>query len=157
VGPERPPPGEVEHLRPERGRDALVLRHRVRRRVEPFEEGAHLGQRALIFGGRLGVSDADAEQEAAGEVARELRALRGHVGGLVHPHVEDPGGDRDRTRALEVRPHLLQRRAAAHPQRAEAGGLDLGQALQPFLVTPPDPDRPKVHIPHPCMPVTPSG
>ena len=40
----------------------------------------------------------------------------GDVGRLVLPHVEDPGGDGQRARALEERPRLLHRRAAADPQ-----------------------------------------
>jgi hypothetical protein len=103
------------------------------------------------------MSDADPEQEAPGERARDVGALRGDVGRLVLPHVEDPRGDRQRARALQERPRLRHRRAAADPQRAVAEGLDLGDAVKSFLMAPPDADRAEVHSHTLSRPVTPSG
>ena len=68
VGAERPLRREVEHLRPERGGDPAVGRHGF----EPVEERAHRGERARVVAVRLGVADADAEQEPPGEVGVEL-------------------------------------------------------------------------------------
>ena len=127
---------EVEHLRPERGGDPLVARHPAG--VEAVEERAHGAQRPRVVARGLRVPDADAEQEAAGEVARQLRVLRGDVGRLVLPDVEDPGGDRDLLRRLQVRPRLRERGRAAEPQRVVAERLELGHDAGARLVAAPD-------------------
>jgi hypothetical protein len=106
MGPERALGGEVEHLRTQRGGDALVARDRRLRRVEAVEECPHGRQRPCVVARGLGMPDADAEQEAAGELAGQLRVLRRHVSGLVLPDVEDPRGDRDLPGRLQVRAGL---------------------------------------------------
>ena len=67
VGAERALRGEVEHLRPERRRQPLVARDRRIARVKAVEERPHGGERARVVARRLGVPDADAQQEAAGK------------------------------------------------------------------------------------------
>ena len=96
MGPEGALRRQVQHLGSERGGAALVARHGRIGRVEPVEERSHGRQRLVVPARRLGMADADAEQEAVRERARELRVLRGDVRRLVLPHVEDPRGDRER-------------------------------------------------------------
>ena len=118
--------GQVEHLRPERGGQTLVLGHRRLGGVEAVEELAHRLQRARVVARRLRVADADAEQEAVRVVARELGVVARDVRRVVLPDVEDAGDDRERRRRLDVRARLLDRRAAAEPERAVAERLELG-------------------------------
>jgi hypothetical protein len=140
VGAARALGGEVEHPRPERGGHPALARDGLRCGVEAVEERAHRGQRGAVLGGRLAVADSDAEQEASREVALELRVLVGDVGRLVLPDVEDGGRHGQRAGALEEGAHLRERRAPAHPQRAEPERLDLRGAVDAVLMAAPDPD-----------------
>jgi Trk K+ transport system NAD-binding subunit len=152
VRAERPACREVEHLGSQRGGDARVAGNRRISRVQAVEELAHLGERLRVLARRLGVADADAEQESPRERPLELRALRRDVGRLVLPDVEDPGRDRHGARALQERPDLRERRAAADPQRREAERLELGHHVRPLPVHPPDADASKVHRSQPGRP-----
>jgi LuxR family maltose regulon positive regulatory protein len=91
------------------------------------------------------VADANAEQEAAGELAGELRVLPCDVGRLVLPDVEDAGRNRQRARRLQEGPRLGQRRAASEPQRGKAERLDLRHRLDTLAVQLPDPDLAQSH------------
>src|SRR3954447_20723961 len=144
VGAERALRGEVEHLRPERGGEPLIARHGLLSGVEAVEEVAHGLQRPRVVRGRLGMPDADAEDEAARELALELRTAGRHVGRRVLPDVEDARGDRERLGGLEEGPDLRERGAAPEPQRAEAEALDLRAALAAGTAGHPDPDAPEV-------------
>ena len=138
--------GQVEHLRAERGGEALVRRHGRLGVVEAVEELAHRLQRPRVVAGRLRVADADAEQEAVREVARELGVLARDVGRVVLPDVEDAGDDRERAAASTYGARLLDRRAAAEPQRAVAERLDLRLRRRgPFVSAVPDADSSEFH------------
>jgi hypothetical protein len=92
------------------------------------------------------VADADPEQEAIGVVLRELGVLTRDVGRIVLPDVEDAGGDGDRRARLDVRPRLLDRRAATQPERPVAERLDLRyDAGATFVLAVPDADSSEFH------------
>ena len=144
VGAERPLGGEIEHLRAERGGEALIARDATG--IEPVEVLAHRLQRPRVVAGRLRMADPDPEQEPVAELGTELGVAARDVGGLVLPDVEDAGNDGQRAARLEVRPRLVQRRAAAQPQRPVAERLDLRyDAGAAFIAAVPDSDPSEVH------------
>src|SRR5699024_455241 len=81
--------GELEHLRAQGGEREILARH-----VGSFEfvqVSDDLGVWLLVGGRRLGVSYADAEEEAAWVLPRDSVIRRCDRSGLVGPHVHDPG------------------------------------------------------------------
>ena len=153
MGAERPVARELEHLRSERREHARGPRALGRRRVESVQVLAHRRQRASVAARLLGVddrrmADPEPEQEASREVPLEPLLPLGHVDGLVHPDVEDPGRDLRPRRRPEQALHALEDRAAdvRNPERSEAelvqfrGGVHrLGRVAEPKLRAP-DPD-----------------
>jgi hypothetical protein len=93
------PGGQLEHLWSQRGDDTAVLGHAVL--VELVEVVGERVEGLLVFGVRLGVAHADAEQEPVGE--RLVDAVEGLRDGSRRggPDVDDAGGHLQRGGGLE--------------------------------------------------------
>jgi hypothetical protein len=117
--------GQLEHLRAERGDHATVLRHAVLvEHVEVLVQRID-GLEVLLM--RLGVADADAEQEAARVSLVDAVEGVGDGSGVRRPDVDDARRDLQRGGLLEDRfdPVQLGRRGTAHPYGAVAQRLDV--------------------------------
>jgi hypothetical protein len=80
----------------------------------------------------LGMPDAQAEQEPARVPSRDPVIGGGHGGGVVLPHVDDPGGHRDVVRRGQQVLDAAQVAVggAADPDRAVAKRLRLGHQVR---------------------------
>ena len=117
VRAERPLRGELEHLRPERGDDTLVARHRRLGGVEPVEELAHLRERLLVLarsppGDRCPTPSRKRSPNSLAQLGVPGRDVRR----LVAPDVEDPGRDGERGGRLEARPRLARATGCRRPR-----------------------------------------
>jgi hypothetical protein len=77
------------------------------------------------------VADSDAEQEAPA-VGRGQPGMRGRdIGGIMHPQIEDAGGDGDRLGRGQQVLHRIEHRSAdvGDPQRGVAEFLQFGRGL----------------------------
>ena len=128
-------------------------------RVELVEVGAGLGQRLGVLA-RVAVVDeevvahADAEQRAAGVVGLERGEPLAHLGGAVHPEVEDAGGGDQRASsrrggrasAPNTSPPDVGDPQRGVPQLLELGGGVTSLALLAVAqLTAPDADPTQVH------------
>jgi hypothetical protein len=104
--------------------------------VERVEESTGGGQRLSVAAGlfrvdKRGVAHADAEKETIAVCGSQRRVLGGDVGRLVHPEVEDAGGDHHLLGGSQQIFHRVHHRPSdvGNPQGLEPEFLQLGGCL----------------------------
>ena len=133
AGPRR---GEFEHFRAERGEHPVGDGYRVLGRIDRIQVRPRRGERLLVEAGFFGVDErgvahADAEQKAFTMLGGQLGIRRRHVRGLMHPQVQDPGGDHDALGRPQQLAHRIEHGSAdvGNPERGIPELLELGRGL----------------------------
>ena len=124
MGSRRPGLRQLQHLRSEGRQHPPVDGHRLCGVVQSVEERPRRREWLAVATGLLGVderrvADADAQQEPVAVVGGQLCVRMRDLGWLVHPEVEDAGGDHGPSGAAQQVSHRVEHLTAdvGDPQR----------------------------------------